>query len=824
MPLNRNQVARVISRLPRKSMPAWVTPPVITNVALSVGDVLTFSPGVVIGYPSPVATTAIYVDNVPKGAGPYTIQAADAGKPVRVERIATNSRGSRTSVSANVTVGGAVGPDTWATLGLLGLNMPPLTDYDKSQPFVDLVATARGFRPYNDAWTEGAQVGLKANGQPTSDFSVILLDNGVAADVGTYLCGFSGQGTPEAYVGATVTNIQTAGGVTTFQINRAAFPPNGSDPRFVIRVSNVGENFGDSTPFYCLRVGIPRGTGQVWGADFEASLGAARCFRFMDWGKTNNSVESAWEGSLANGNKPWEFGARLTTMTSLCNRHNATGWFNLPALADANYRAQYIARLQATLNSNLKAIVEPSNEPWNNLFAAIGQRVAEAKTLTGGRGGGSGEIVSVTRVGSTVTAVLAAPHLKSPGQQVGIHGVTNISDGVFTLTSASGSTLVWTDSASGNATGVVQASDWSMIYLNPASILCAPTATMPIRDIWFAGRVLGVVKCRELLETIQATPGAAARMLPVMNVQLSYSALFEPMLQWTKDVYGDCDWCIWAPAYYSTPAEGTQPTLDTEQKVRDSLEAGRLTSRGYLLQIVNAAATCGATKLALYEMGPHNDTKTAATKDAVAAVHMSDWMRLHAKDLYRDVRNIAPGAVACWFHGGANDTFNTTVNNTWAFGVPHISQYASFPKFQAQAEMAAEAYEPVAVDGMTWGTITFKSWTSWIYSEALDAVSIEPATKLPNNELSQYVQVDTAGAKNIELYAGSNAAGDRVTILIDGVVVANNVLLPEGNQWAAPVGVAWSGTVALTKGRHKVTTRLQASRNGYLALRRYIFT
>jgi hypothetical protein len=95
-----------------------------------------------------------------------------------------------------------------------------------------------------------------------------------------------------------------------------------------------------------------------------------RTLRFMDWGLTNNSAQSAWAARPKPGDARWtEKGVPVEVMVELANRLGADAWFNLPHLADDDYAAQYARLVKQRLRSDLKAHVEYSNEVWNGIFS-----------------------------------------------------------------------------------------------------------------------------------------------------------------------------------------------------------------------------------------------------------------------------------------------------------------------------------------------------------------------------------------------------------------------------------------------------------------------
>ena len=93
--------------------------------------------------------------------------------------------------------------------------------------------------------------------------------------------------------------------------------------------------------------------------------------RHMNWLRTNNSTHVNWSDRT-----PYTYYTQATTngvsveeMIDLCNRTNADAWFCMPHQATDAYIEQFAILVRDTLNPNLKAYVEHSNEVWNSTFS-----------------------------------------------------------------------------------------------------------------------------------------------------------------------------------------------------------------------------------------------------------------------------------------------------------------------------------------------------------------------------------------------------------------------------------------------------------------------
>lgn len=119
----------------------------------------------------------------------------------------------------------------------------------------------------------------------------------------------------------------------------------------------------------------------VFHPKFLERLRAYRVLRFMDWGDTNDSTQSAWSGRSKPTDARWSGGKGVPVelMVELANRLGADAWFTLPHLADDAYVAQHATVVKQTLRSDLKAYLEYSNEVWNSQFAQA--QYAESRGL-----------------------------------------------------------------------------------------------------------------------------------------------------------------------------------------------------------------------------------------------------------------------------------------------------------------------------------------------------------------------------------------------------------------------------------------------------------
>ncbi len=124
--------------------------------------------------------------------------------------------------------------------------------------------------------------------------------------------------------------------------------------------------------------------GEIFNPLFLEKIKPFAAIRFMDWMKTNNSQEIKWENRPKITDATYSIkGVPLEVMVALGNRLNKDVWFNIPHQADDEYIREFAKLVKKTLNPNLKAYVEYSNEVWNKLFTQSEYARQQAKKRWG---------------------------------------------------------------------------------------------------------------------------------------------------------------------------------------------------------------------------------------------------------------------------------------------------------------------------------------------------------------------------------------------------------------------------------------------------------
>lgn len=108
--------------------------------------------------------------------------------------------------------------------------------------------------------------------------------------------------------------------------------------------------------------------GQIFDPDFVSAISGFDTFRFMDWQGTNGHPIANWSDRSLLSWQRWNesTGFPLEALIALCNQTNTNAWFCIPHMADDEYITNFVQIVYDTLNPNLVARFEYSNETWND--------------------------------------------------------------------------------------------------------------------------------------------------------------------------------------------------------------------------------------------------------------------------------------------------------------------------------------------------------------------------------------------------------------------------------------------------------------------------
>ena len=251
----------------------------------------------------------------------------------------------------------------------LGVNLSWWTSFSPEWVFVDAWKGASDWvsqRPIGGPWDTGEFINRNADGYPAW-----LNANQVVAAVmfkgldgrfpgGRYVVLWDGDGDIEVKDDAVMVSRngnRIEADVTPLDgVQLRILRTNPSNPVHNIRVILPGfEATYQTHPFH------PR---------FLANWRGFKMLRFMDWMRTNGSVQSNWSDrpTPSTFSQATDKGVALEHMIELCNELHADPWFCLPHLATDDYVRQFARMVSARLERGRQVILEYGNECWNSSF------------------------------------------------------------------------------------------------------------------------------------------------------------------------------------------------------------------------------------------------------------------------------------------------------------------------------------------------------------------------------------------------------------------------------------------------------------------------
>lgn len=273
--------------------------------------------------------------------------------------VARPSAGQAQSVAPQPRIAGAP----------LGVNLSWWTSFHPEWVFVDAFKGASEWvsqRPVGGPWDTGEPIARTPDGYPArfnaNQVAAVAMFKSLSGRYpgGRYVILWDGDGDLEVKEDATIVsrngNRIEADVTPNEAIVLRILRTNPSDPVRNVRVILPGFEVTYRTrPFH------PR---------FLANWRGFKTLRFMDWMRTNGSLQSSW----ANRPTPTYFsqatdiGVAVEHMVDLCNELDADAWFCLPHLCTDDYARQFARVVAARLERGRRAILEYSNECWNGGF------------------------------------------------------------------------------------------------------------------------------------------------------------------------------------------------------------------------------------------------------------------------------------------------------------------------------------------------------------------------------------------------------------------------------------------------------------------------
>jgi len=109
--------------------------------------------------------------------------------------------------------------------------------------------------------------------------------------------------------------------------------------------------------------------GGIFTDEFIARVKDLGVFRFMDWDGTNQNSRENFADRPLPTHTTWHI-VPLETQIALCNQANVPGYFCIMARASDDHVRELAAFIEARLKSDLRYLIEFTNEPWNYAFPA----------------------------------------------------------------------------------------------------------------------------------------------------------------------------------------------------------------------------------------------------------------------------------------------------------------------------------------------------------------------------------------------------------------------------------------------------------------------
>ncbi len=268
------------------------------------------------------------------------------------------------------------------------VNLAAIADWSTEVPFIDMMKSSRplfGHRPGQWGGMDHADLVaagvLDSDGWPTripddlaSIGTLILTDMPEAATslAGRYVLRFDGTGIVE--VAGRATQKRYADNAVSFDYTPGPGPVDiriqQTDPTDPVRAITV------------IRADMQ--TAYAAGARFNPRwlerIAPFGTVRLMDWMDTNDSEVEHWDLAPHSGQQTYATdGVPLALLVDLANQTAKDPWFTLPNRADDAYIRTFAQTVHDTLDPNLTAYVEYSNEVWNWQFQQTAWADAQAR-------------------------------------------------------------------------------------------------------------------------------------------------------------------------------------------------------------------------------------------------------------------------------------------------------------------------------------------------------------------------------------------------------------------------------------------------------------
>ncbi|MBS1724112.1 MAG: hypothetical protein JSS66_14295 [Armatimonadetes bacterium] len=244
-------------------------------------------------------------------------------------------------------------------LPALGTNLAPLSATSTQWPFVDAMKFSSGWQARQESGAALQPLDVDADGNVKSlkpgQFAEATMFEAGHAPVGTYTLIWegkaefgSGDGTELTALGDGKAELKTS---TAGPLSLTLRKVDPSQPPRNVRLLLPGQAESDS----------------VFHPVFSQRMSLYRVLRFAEWGRTDNSPLAKWSERPTTSQVSYRGskGMPLEAMIDLANEKAAMAWFCVPHMADDEYVLNMANLIKSRLRSDLKFVVEYSNEPWN---------------------------------------------------------------------------------------------------------------------------------------------------------------------------------------------------------------------------------------------------------------------------------------------------------------------------------------------------------------------------------------------------------------------------------------------------------------------------
>ena len=257
---------------------------------------------------------------------------------------------------------------------LMGMNVGAATSYGNVWVFVDMMKHSREWRTWeeNRTWT----VVEDPFGWPVSllhqDGRTMAIDDAHSIYMYAYYRGITGD-VVLAWKGDGDVSLEgnhhvlSADGLPVVKRRVYTFRES-SDGVFKVRVARSNP----ADPVREIRMWMPgfEGSQEVFHPIWTAILEPFPCLRFMEWGKTNGSLQKEWgDRTTLRHMRQTTNGTAYEYMLRLCNELQKDAWICVPAMASDDYVRELARLIKENLHPDRRVYIEYSNELWNSAFS-----------------------------------------------------------------------------------------------------------------------------------------------------------------------------------------------------------------------------------------------------------------------------------------------------------------------------------------------------------------------------------------------------------------------------------------------------------------------